>query len=104
MTVSKNYSFGEYKVIEAFDKEWILIFYHNTTTGRRFHSNKEANFTRRKNKHVFSVIKFIDEDFKIYNETNEKFYYEFFLEYPTVREITIHWLQETHPCSNVPKT
>ena len=104
MVISANYSFGEYKVIEAFDKTWIRIFYHDISTGRVFHSNEEANYTRKKSKYVFSVIKFIDEDFMIYNETNKKFYYEFYLEYPTLDNVTIHWLQETHPLSNVPKT
>jgi hypothetical protein len=103
MVLCENYSIGEYKIAHAFNRDFIRIFFQDITYGRLFKSREEANYTHGK-KHAFSVIKFIDEDFMIYNETEGKHYYEMFLDYPEVTNATIHWIQETHPCEDTNNT
>ena len=64
---------------------WLKIFHHKYPQGKLFTSDEECNLSLHENK--FSVLKYIDETFKIDN------YYKFLLEYPNEKRF-VRWDQE----------
>ena len=99
----EEYKLNGYDIKSNKDEIWVRVFFHNITTGDIFKTNEEANFTRKRSKNKFSVLKYINEKFKFLNETDLSTYYEFQLNYSEVNS-NFHWIQETHPTEKVNKT
>jgi hypothetical protein len=84
MDRSKQIRVNGYNVIENSSYLWLQVFHHKYPEGGLFSSNDECNFSLKKNR--FSVLKYIDETFKIND------YYKFIIEYPNENK-TIQWDQ-----------
>ena len=76
-----------YRGALIYNKTFVQIYYQNIAKGRNnfFKDNNEANFSLSRN--AFSVLKFIDDEFKIDDV------FEFILYYEELKTI-IHWSQE----------
>ena len=80
------YSNG-YRVIRMYDKEFVRIFFHDTSHKQFFKNEEEALFSQEKYKQ--SVLKYVTPEFTV--DDNK---YEFILQYPEL-DVNIHWTQET---------
>ena len=82
-----------YRLIKKDDKDFVLVFYHDSSRYEYFSNPDEVLFSQTKYKQ--SVLEYIDEDFKI--ESNN---YEFILQYPDYEGYEIHWTQSLNPIDN----
>ena len=74
-----------YRVAEYEEKLWLEVFHHKYIKGIFFRNNEECNFSLNKNR--FSVLRYIDDTYKIDNK------YKFIQEYPQEKRI-VRWDQE----------
>ena len=75
-----------YHILHKYDKDFVRIFYHDSSTGHFFTSHEEARFSQTRYKQ--SVLRYVTNSFLIDDV------YEFILVYPELF-FTIHWTQTT---------
>ena len=79
---------------ELYNNSWFLVFFHDISYGH-FLNKKEASFSLKK--HKYSVLKKIDDSFKINGV------FEFLLKYPNATGQN-HWTQTVSPAYANPNT
>ena len=77
-----------------YNNSWFLVFFHDSSFGK-FESKREGAYSLKKNK--FSVLKNIDDSFKINGV------FEFLLKYPNATGQN-HWTQTVSPAYAQPNT
>ena len=88
MTFKRSLTLRYFPVNDQVEERFLLVFHHNTINSNFFNSYSEFLSTDSIDK--YSILGFIDDDFKIDNS------FEFIMEYPETSKYA-HWKQDINP-------